>query len=239
MTSAEKPFPVHQFLDALPSLDIFQNIMGIIPITPGFYRAVFSSNLYVTGNNHAVICSLLKKKGEQNLLVLDTKGLPLQAYAALYGERAIMFSEKIDENMDAIKSLRWYFPKPFENALDEREDMSVIETYPLEEISSFQALLRIALGQMVLWSFPMLLFGWQIWLLGLLLLMLSVLLLAAFWSFHLFPVPVRGLAAGSALALLLYGTTYLGVPVFTSWWQWMPAPLMGVWLSVLALGAKP
>ncbi|GAB4480132.1 MAG: hypothetical protein OHK0031_01040 [Anaerolineales bacterium] len=238
------PFPddtaffLHPFPPAPgPLLKIFQNF----PVAPGLYGELWDGVLQVCGNYAPELAELAAEQG--SLLALDSGGLPLRAALALGQLRRADLLNALAALPSAEKPSRLLLPQSLASAWkigDHLDEISVISrpdfaplAAPLETLA---AALRLFPGQALLFSLPLLIFGWQAWLMGMLALFFSALLLGILWRNWPLPPIALGLTLGFLLSLGLAALTWNSLP--QTWPRLIGFALAPLWYSFLMMGSR-
>lgn len=241
-----------QLLSPFPSA-VPSGWLGFAPIPPGCYGVALLSPWVVTSNHADEVLRWQDESPFVNVLALDTGGLPLEEYLALYPfswEMLAGYLQRIPANLKpislrlppALQQMLGPLP-PFlgdQVILDSWDGVSSARVQIPEPLRPLLVMLRLASRQMLLWTIPLLVFGWKVMLSGWLMLLSGAILIGLGWKFFRFHLVWRIILPGMLLAMLsaagavLIGdisATQFSVLVLTAF-------LIVSWLNVLVRGAS-
>jgi len=228
-----RPFPA----GLGPGLRLFQNY----PCAPGLYGAVWEGDVRVSGN---YLDELTQLAGlQQNVLALDTGGLPLRSALALGHLRLSDLSQALAALPEMQRPTALYLPQSLTLAW---KIGATLEQIPVTRLPDFVPLfpaletltasLRLWPGQALLFSLALLLFGWQAWLMGMAALFSAALLLGLLWNFLPVPPALRGLTLGVLLGLTFLALTWNSLPQI--WPRLIGFCLAPAWYGFLLTGTR-
>jgi hypothetical protein len=221
-------------------------ILGYSPVRPGFYGTDSSNPMQITANHLPSLYQLIVRDSSVSLLALETGGYRLEDYLALYPISSFQVESWLKTLPPGNRPAILRLSSALASALHLTSDSTLAEI-PIEIVAGLTppapvwVILRVALVQMLLWAIPLLIFGWQALLWGVLALAGAAFLLGFTWHLFSFSTWGRVFFVGMLQTALVGLTLILG---FSQSFSVIFLPLLGlflipVWLGILLTGGKP
>lgn len=232
---------------SLPRRDWLLEFLGFSPAPTGFYGTEPALPLRVAANDQPTLSRLAASSENFNILALDTGGFSLENYLALHPITRSSLESALGALPTDERSSLLLLPTSLADTLQLKPD-AILNGIPIEVIASpspanpspFAVILRLALGQMLLWALPLLVFGWQSLLWGVAALLAGGLLLGILWQHLPFSPWARGLCVGFILStpacLWLSLANELAMPGVVFYFFGLALP--PTWLGLLSMGGK-